>query len=230
MLRAVYCALKQNGKAQLGSRTVLWLAHSTKKSANNVNVLFSQKPIVDTSYAFYAVKRRKLRTKVTKEKDLQRETVKPATPAPQKNEAKVKDASYYYSKGKDLGNKFIENNIAFFYLIIRLDPESKDKFPEALKAYEKADSLEPDNPLIQFGLGSVHLHMNQVEKAIEKLKLSIRLAEMVKRPDDALLQTVARAYNNLAIIRFEQGKLELAKKNFKKVCPTSPRILYDEIT
>jgi tetratricopeptide (TPR) repeat protein len=196
MLRAVYCALKKTGKAQLGSRSVLGLAHSTKKSANNVNVLFSQKPIVDTSYAFYAVKRRKLRTKVTKEKDLQRETVKPATPAPQKNEAKVKDASYYYSKGKDL--------------------ESKDKFPEALKAYEKADSLEPDNPLIQFGLGSVHLHMNQVEKAIEKLKLSIRLAEMVKRPDDALLQTVARAYNNLAIIRFEQGKLELAKKNFKK--------------
>ncbi len=95
-------------------------------------------------------------------------------------------------------------------------PESKEKYSEALKAYEKADSLEPENPLIQFGLGSVYLHMNQVDKAIEKLKLTIRLAEMVKRPDEHLLQTVSRAYNNLAIIRFEQGKLELAKKNFKK--------------
>jgi len=100
--------------------------------------------------------------------------------------------------------------------VFLLDLELKNKLPEALKAYEKADSLEPDNPLIQFGLGSVYLHLNQIENAIEKLKLTIRLAEAVKKPDDALLQTVARAYNNLAIIRFEQGKLELAKKNFKR--------------
>lgn len=98
-----------------------------------------------------------------------------------------------------------------------LDPETKDKFAEALKAYEKADSLQPDNPLIQFGLGSTLLHMDQLDKAVEKLKLTIRLAEMVKKPDTVLLQAVARSYNNLAIIRFEQGKLDLAKKNFKKV-------------
>lgn len=83
--------------------------------------------------------------------------------------------------------------------------------------------MEPDNPLIHFGLGSVYLNLNQIDKAIDHLKITIRLTELLKSPDEKVIQTVAQAYNNLAIIRFEQGKLELAKKNFKKVPIISTR-------
>ncbi len=109
MLRAVFCALKQTNKAQIGSRSIFSSICAAKKAAANINIITSHKPSIDTSLAFYTVNRRKLRTKVTKQKDPKQEKAKPAAPTPAKNVPVVKDAFYYYDKAKDLGNKIRKN-------------------------------------------------------------------------------------------------------------------------
>jgi hypothetical protein len=117
-LRAALCALKLSSKAQIRARSIFNAIKKTdKQPLANVNILFNQPNIVHTNIVQYAVTRRKLRIKTTKE-DPQPEKKTDVDKTP-KNEPVVKDVAYYFDKGRNLGNKLNKNALINILMWIR---------------------------------------------------------------------------------------------------------------
>lgn len=82
--------------------------------------------------------------------------------------------------------------------------ESRD-YPEALPWLTEAEKLAPDNPQVQFELGTVELQMSLWEDAVAAFQRVLKL-----RADDQLaLYNLGRAFMGLS--RFEEARQEFAR-------------------
>jgi tetratricopeptide (TPR) repeat protein len=113
-------------------------------------------------------------------------------------------AQRYYEIAKKLGyaDRDLDYNLGLVYFYGK-------KFERALNQWAKLTELEPDNPNINFAMGSVFLHMNKYNAALGELLLLAELyGELVKdlgeiKPWSAYHKRIvlsgASVYNNLGV-------------------------------
>ena len=99
----------------------------------------------------------------------------------------------------------------------------QQRFPEALEAIAKAQSLVPDMPVADYNRGNVLQHLGRLEEAVEAYRAAIarnpielnahrdlnRLLYRLERDEEFL-----RSYDDAAVIYPEIGQLYLGKANF----------------
>lgn len=97
--------------------------------------------------------------------------------------------------------KNLEFNKRFINPWIRLGNvfDKQDRSQEAIKTYEQAIEIDPENPQNWLELGNVHFKMESYDSAIEAFQRAIELAPELGWP-----------YNNLALALVAQGNYEQA--------------------
>ena len=91
--------------------------------------------------------------------------------------------------------------------------ESKNR---ALELAQKAASLDPESPQVQWALGYVYMYREQFDEAVEALRRSIELSP-----------SYADAYAMLALIRNNQGRGEDAIRLIEKGIALNPHYSWD---
>jgi type IV pilus assembly protein PilF len=124
----------------------------------------------------------------------------------------------------------------------------REKFAEALKAFEKARKIYPDDPQIYNGIGLIYLHQQQYQKAIEEFNKAVRvdpnftdahnnlgttyaylkqwdnaIAEFKITVDDAFYRALDLARYNLGLALMEKGDLVEAVKEFHTAVQINPK-------